>query len=120
VFLVRPASYSSPGLCWGLCKTVYCLFSAPKAWLDKFCEVLQKYGFTSDLSDEAIFWLRDYSGNIVGILAVHVDDKVGGSLQIFYIIMAEVTNDLTVGSTERQFSLQTTSHHDRPKPKQCC
>jgi Reverse transcriptase (RNA-dependent DNA polymerase) len=101
VYLKPPLEYATPGSCWRLCKPVYGLVSAPKAWYDRLCEVVTKHGFTADLSDEAIFRLRDGSGNLIGILAVHVDDTIGGGTDTFYGLMDEVAKDLKLGSVER-------------------
>jgi Reverse transcriptase (RNA-dependent DNA polymerase) len=101
VYLRPPSGYGAAGVCWRLCKPVYGLVSAPKAWYDRLCDVVRRHGFSSDLSDEAIFRLRDKNGNIIGILAVHVDDTIGGGTPVFYAIMEEVARDLKVGSTER-------------------
>jgi hypothetical protein len=83
VFLFPPLGYAATGICWRLCKPVYGLVSAPEAWYDSLCEVVKSHGFTSGLSDEAIFRLRNREGNILGILAVHVDDTVGGGTEVF-------------------------------------
>jgi Reverse transcriptase (RNA-dependent DNA polymerase) len=59
VYLIPPRGFAAHGMRWKLLKPVYGLVSAPKAWYDRLCAVVQKHGFTSDLSDEAIFRLRD-------------------------------------------------------------
>jgi hypothetical protein len=80
---------------------VYGLVLAPKAWYYRLCEVVKRHGSSSDLSDEAIFRLRDRQGNIIRILAVHVDDTIGGGTDLFYGIMDEVSRDLKIGSMVR-------------------
>jgi Reverse transcriptase (RNA-dependent DNA polymerase) len=101
VFLIPPREYAEPGCCWRLLKPIYGLVSAPKAWYEKLCSVVKKHGFTADLSDEAIFRLRDKHGDLIGILAVHVDDTLGGGTALFYAVMDEVAKDLKMGSVER-------------------
>jgi hypothetical protein len=81
-------------------KAVYGLVSAPKAWYDRLREVIQKKGFNEDLSDEAIFSLMDARGNLIGIMAVHVDDTIGGVTRAFHQIMDFVAKDLKIGSKE--------------------
>jgi hypothetical protein len=71
------------------------------AWYDRLCEVVKAHGFTSDLSDGAIFRLRNKSGEVIGILAVHVDDTVGGGTDLIYQWMTEVASVLKIGSTEK-------------------
>jgi Reverse transcriptase (RNA-dependent DNA polymerase) len=99
--LVPPSGSAGAGTYWKLCKPVYGLVSAPKAWYDRLCEVVKRHGFSSDLSDEAICRLRDCKGNIIGILAVHIDDTIGGGTDLFYGIMDEVSRDLKIGSMDR-------------------
>jgi hypothetical protein len=89
VFLNPPAGYADANVVFRLCKPVYDLVPAPKAWYDRLCEVVRRHGFTSDLSDEAIFRLCDRDENINGILAAHVDDTVGGALAVFHGLMEE-------------------------------
>jgi Reverse transcriptase (RNA-dependent DNA polymerase) len=101
VFLFPPVGHAKTGIFWRLWKPVYGLVSAPKAWYDRLCEVVKSQGFTSDLSDEAIFRLCSREGSILGILAVHVDDTVGGGTEDLYSIMDEVAGDLKVGSKEQ-------------------
>jgi Reverse transcriptase (RNA-dependent DNA polymerase) len=102
VFIAAPSEYVTSGICWRLQKAVYGygLVSAPKAWYDRLREVIQKRGFNADLSDEAIFTLNDARGNFIGILAVHVDDTIGGCTRAFHQIMDLVAKDLKIGSKE--------------------
>jgi Reverse transcriptase (RNA-dependent DNA polymerase) len=101
IYLVPPPGCADVGMYWKLCKPVYGLVSAPKAWYDRLCEVVKYHGFSSDLSDEAIFRLRDLQGEIIGMLAVHVNDTIGGGTEPFYRIMNEVSRDLKIGSMEQ-------------------
>jgi hypothetical protein len=87
--------------CWKLKKPVYVLVSAPKAWFDRLREVIESYGFEADLSDEAIFRLMDSEGGLLGILAIHVDDTLGGGANSFHKMMDAVADDLKVGARER-------------------
>jgi hypothetical protein len=49
---------------------------------------------------KAIFRLLDKNENIIGILAVNLNDTIGGVTPTFYAIMEEVARDLKEGSTE--------------------
>jgi hypothetical protein len=62
--------------------------------------VIRKHGFRADLSDEAIFRLSDAKGDCIGVLAIHVDDTIGGGTAAFHRIMEAVADDLKVGSKE--------------------
>jgi hypothetical protein len=44
--------------------------------------------------------LRDLHNSIIGLLAVHVDDTIGGGTDLFYAIMDEVARDLKIGAVE--------------------
>jgi hypothetical protein len=85
-----PVGYAPRNKCWRLKKPVYGLVSAPKAWFDKLREVIQKHWFEANLSDEAIFRLRDQNEHVIGILAVHVDDTLGGGTSEFHKLMDAV------------------------------
>jgi hypothetical protein len=82
-------------------KPVYGLVSAPKAWFDRLREVIEKHGFSADLSDEAIFRLRHATGKVIGVLAIHVDDTIGGGTPDFHQMMDKVAEDLKVRSKEQ-------------------
>jgi Reverse transcriptase (RNA-dependent DNA polymerase) len=101
VFIAAPAPYIAANSCWRLRKAVYRLVSAPKAWYDRLKEVIQCHGFDADLSDEAIFRLLDAQGNLIGVLAIHVDDTIGGGTPAFHSIMDSVAEDLKIGSKEQ-------------------
>jgi hypothetical protein len=100
VYIAAPEGHSPPGTCWRLRKPVYGLVSAPKTWFDRLREVVQEHGFDADLSDEAIFRLRNNKGILVGILAIHVDDTIGGGTSEFHDVMDTVSEDLKIGSKE--------------------
>jgi hypothetical protein len=101
VYISAPEGYAPPHCCWRLKKPVYGLVSAPKAWFDRLCDVIKAHGFEADLSDEAIFRLRDPQRRVVGVLALHVDDTIGGGTKNFHDIMDAVAVDLKVGSREQ-------------------
>jgi hypothetical protein len=82
VYIADPPGHAPPHACWRLRKPVYGLVSAPKAWSDRLSEVIQAHGFSADLSDEAIFRITDNQGNIIGVLAIRVDDTIGGGLEL--------------------------------------
>jgi hypothetical protein len=59
VYISAPPGYAPDGSCCLLRKPIYGLVSAPKAWFDRLRERAVKHGFEADLSDEAIFVLRN-------------------------------------------------------------
>jgi hypothetical protein len=100
VYISAPPGYAPDGSCWRLKKPVYGLVSAPNVWFDRLCEVAVKHGFEADLSDEAILLLRNKEGETIGVLALHVDDTLGGGTSEFHAVMDDVAYDLRVGSKE--------------------
>ena len=57
-------------------RAVYGLVNAPKKWWDRLKTSLIKRGFTSCALDPCAFVLQK-SGQIDGVLGVHVDDVIG-------------------------------------------
>jgi hypothetical protein len=101
VYIAAPPGYAPADACWRLRKPVYGLVSAPKAWFDRLREIIEKHGFSADLSDEAIFRLQNAAGDVIGVLAIHVDDTIGGGTPEFYQMMDRVAEDLKVGNKEQ-------------------
>jgi hypothetical protein len=101
VILQPPPDKVKPGVVWRLKKPVYGLVSAPKAWYDKLCQVVNSCGFNSDVSDEGVFRLLDES-TVIGVLALHVDDTLGGGTRAFHATMDQVSEELLVGSREEE------------------
>jgi hypothetical protein len=52
--------------------------------------VLTEKGFIGALSDEGIFRLLDTNKSVIGILALHVDDAVGGGTDELHKVMQKV------------------------------
>jgi hypothetical protein len=57
---------------------------------------------TYPMRPEAIFRLKDNYGNVIGILAIHVDDTIGGGTEQCHMLVDAVARDLKVGSKEEQ------------------
>jgi Reverse transcriptase (RNA-dependent DNA polymerase) len=101
VWLVAPEEFAGPGVVWKLKRPVYGLVSAPKAWFDRLAEVLQEEGFHCALNDEGIFRLIDRDdGAVVDILALHVDNAIGGGTKEFHGVMSKVGEVSEIGSHE--------------------
>lgn len=101
VWIVPPAEFVGKGVVWKLLKPVYGLVSAPKSWYDKLTEVLSSCGFTVCLSDDGLFRISDESGEIIGILAMHVDDAMGGGTDELRLAMKKVSATLQIGAHEK-------------------
>lgn len=53
-------------------RPVYGFSSAPKAWYDRLLEFMEESGLDSKLSNEGVILM--VNGDIVGLLALHVDE----------------------------------------------
>lgn len=71
-------------------KHIYGIYSLPKAWYYTFLEVCVAEGFNKQVSDEGILRLIDEGGILVGILALHVDDALGGGTEALKQVMRKV------------------------------
>lgn len=79
-------------------RPVYGLNSASKAWYDRFLEVTEESGLVSKLSDEGMFRKVNAEDQSVGLLVLHVDDRIGGETDIFCAAMDKVCSSLEVGA----------------------
>jgi hypothetical protein len=71
--------------------------SAPKSWIDRLIEICRAAGLTPATSYE--FRLVMTSGEqVAGVLALHVDDAIGGGTEKFNGVMAKIGESLAVGS----------------------
>jgi hypothetical protein len=57
-------------------------------------------GLDCDVSDEAVFLLFDSAGSIIGILALHVDDTIGGGTPSLFDAMRLICSVLKIGAEE--------------------
>ena len=78
-------------------KAVYGLVNAPRKWWDRLKKLLIQNGFTSCALDPCAYALRT-SGNIHGVLGVHVDDVIGGGNETFDRIMTAVRKEFDFGT----------------------
>ena len=78
-------------------KAVYGLVNAPKKWWDRLNKSLIEHGFTSWALDPCAFVLR-MSGQIHGVLGVHVDDVMEGGDEPLDRIMTAVRKEFDFGA----------------------
>ncbi|CAN6447769.1 unnamed protein product [Victoria cruziana] len=74
VFMDAPPGFHIPQNKVLLKKTLYRLKQAPKAWFDRFSDVMLKHNFKSCYSDTAMFIKDTCIGNVV--LLLYVDDMI--------------------------------------------
>jgi hypothetical protein len=72
----------------------------PKAWYDKIRLVTQQHGSEADLLDIAIFRMKSGDSVILGVLAIYMDDTIGGDTSKFLDMINAVSKDLNIGSKE--------------------
>ena len=75
VFVEPPVEAKKPGVIWQLNIPVYGLKDGPRRWFLKAEKVLLALGFVQSSSNKAVFFFRQ-SGNLKGLLALHVDDFI--------------------------------------------
>ena len=80
-------------------KAVNGLVNTPKKWWDRLKKSLIEHGFTSCALDPCAFVLR-MSGQIHGVLGVHVDDAIGGGDETFDRIMTAVRKEFDFGTLD--------------------
>jgi hypothetical protein len=96
---VPPIDFVGSHVVWRLKKPIYGIASAPKSWFDRLIEVCRASGLTTATSDEGLHILTS-GEQVVEILAVHVDDAIGGGTEEFHGVMAKIGDTLAVRSHE--------------------
>ena len=97
-----PAEFVGNDSVWKLLKPVYGIFSAPKSWYDKLHEVLFACSFEACLSDDGLFRIANEQGDVIGIIAMHVDYAMGGGTDELCSAMNEVCRILKISSHEKE------------------
>jgi Reverse transcriptase (RNA-dependent DNA polymerase) len=100
IAIAPPDGYVAAGIAWRLKISVYGLCSALKSWYDRVREVATAAGLVCDVSDEAAFRLFDSTGSVIGILALHVDDTIGGDTLALFDAMRLIGSILKIGAEE--------------------
>jgi hypothetical protein len=78
---------------------MYGISSAPKSWFDRLIEVCRVSGLTAATTDEGLLIMTS-GEQVLGVLALHVDDAIGGGTEEFHGVMAKIGKTLAVGSHE--------------------
>jgi Reverse transcriptase (RNA-dependent DNA polymerase) len=97
VFVVPPIGFVGSHVIWRLKEPIYGIASAPKSWFDRLIEVCRASGLTTDIIDEGLLIMTS-GEQVVGVLALHVDDAIGGGTEEFHGVMAKIGKTLAVGS----------------------
>jgi hypothetical protein len=99
VFVVLPIDFVGSHVVWRLKKPIYCIVSAPKSWFDRLIEVCRASGLTTATTDEGLLIMTS-GEQFVGVLALHVDDAIGGGTEEFHGVMAKIGKTLAAESHE--------------------
>jgi hypothetical protein len=99
VFVVPPIDFVGSHLIWRLKKPIYGIVSAQMSWFDRLIEVCRTSGWTTATTDEGLLIMKS-GEQVVGILALHVDDAIGGGTEELHGVMAKISKTLAVGSHE--------------------
>jgi Reverse transcriptase (RNA-dependent DNA polymerase) len=99
VFVVPPIDFVGSHVVWRLKKPIYGIVSAPKSWFDRLIEVCRASGLTTATTDEGLLIMTSCE-QVVGVLALHVDDAIGRGTEEFHGVMAKIGKTLAVGSHE--------------------
>ena len=83
VYLRPPKEACSQGLLWKLNKCVYGLSDASLGWYKRVCEVMKETGARKSMVDPAVFYWVSTTGEVIGILASHVDDFIWAGTETF-------------------------------------
>jgi Reverse transcriptase (RNA-dependent DNA polymerase) len=97
VFVVPPIDFVGSHVVWRLKKPIYGIMSAPKSRLDRLIEVCRASALTTATTDEGLLIMTS-GEQVVGVLALHVDDAIGGGTEEFHGMMAKFGKTLAVGS----------------------
>jgi hypothetical protein len=97
VFVVPPIDLVGSHVIWRSIKPIYGIVSAPKSWFDLLIEVCRASRLTTATTDEGLLIMTS-GEQVVGVLALHVDDAIGGSTEEFHGVMAKIGETLAVGS----------------------
>jgi Reverse transcriptase (RNA-dependent DNA polymerase) len=97
VFVVPPIDFVGSHVVWRLKKPIYGIVSAPKSWFNRLIEVCRASGLTTATTDKD-FLIMTSGEQVVGVLALHVDDAIGGGTEEFHGVMAKIGETLSVGS----------------------
>jgi Reverse transcriptase (RNA-dependent DNA polymerase) len=97
IFVVPPIDFVGSHVVWRLKNPIYGIVSAPKSWLDRLIEVCRASGLTTATTDDGLLIMAS-GEQAIGVLALHVDDAIGGGTEEFHGVMAKIGKTLAVGS----------------------
>jgi Reverse transcriptase (RNA-dependent DNA polymerase) len=86
VLFMPPIDFVGSHVVWRLKKPIYGIVSTPKSWFDRLIEVCRADGLTAATTDECPLIMTS-GEQVVEVLALHVDDAIGGGTEEFHGVM---------------------------------
>jgi hypothetical protein len=99
MFFVPPIDFVGSHVVWRLKKPIYGIVSALKSWFDRLFEVCRAALLSTATTDEGLLIMTS-GEQVVGVLALHVDDAIGGGAEEFHGVMAKICENLAAGAQE--------------------
>ena len=96
---------------WQRNKCIYGLVDAPRCFYLRLREVLNESGASVSQLDEALFFVHDKNGHLIGVIACHVDDLLYcGTFQFHHEVVNNLRDKLEFGS-ENSFAFTYIGMH---------
>ena len=96
---IKPPPEANTNMLWWLNKCIYGLADAPRYFYLCLHEVLNESGASVSQLDEALFFVHDKNGHLIGVIACHVDDLLyGGTSQFHQEVINNLHDKLEFGS----------------------
>ena len=86
VFMLPPKDYrmEHPNIVWLLIKPLYGLKDASRRWNIKIDIDFKSVKLIQSSLDQALYFIRDTSNKLIGMLLIHVDDCIFGGIEQFH------------------------------------
>jgi Reverse transcriptase (RNA-dependent DNA polymerase) len=80
IFVVQPTDFVGSHVVCRLKRPIYCIVTAQKSWFDRLIEVCRAAWLITTTTDEGLLIMTS-GEQVVGVLALHVDDVIGGGTE---------------------------------------
>jgi hypothetical protein len=97
VFVVPPIDFVGNHVVWRLKNPIYGIVSASKSWFDRLIEVFRAAELTTATTNEGLLIMTS-GEQVVGVLALHLDDAINGGTEEFHGVMENIGETLALGS----------------------
>ena len=103
VYIRPPVEAKTNDILWKLNKCVYGLVDASLFWYKRVCQVMTETGAQISKVDPAVFYWPGRDGEVIGVLACHVDDFIWGGTEYFENeIIQKIRNLFLIGKEEKE------------------